>query len=66
MSQILSTEEEAAKFLRTTPRQLRTLGRSGQIPCIRVSRYRRLYDLEEVLTALKVIKPKTKGTTAKK
>jgi hypothetical protein len=62
----LSTEEEVAKLLRTTTRQLRTLGRSGKIPVVKVSRYLRLYDPEKVVAALERVGTKTKGTASTK
>jgi hypothetical protein len=60
MTNNLTSEEDITKVLPITPRELRTLRRSGKIPFVQLNRYKRLYNVEKVVAALeKLTKPKS-------
>ena len=58
-----STEQDIMKALQITSRQLRKLRRANQIPFLRISRFVRVYDLEQVIKALEI---GVNGTTTAK
>jgi hypothetical protein len=59
----LCNEDQLRSIVPLTHRQLLKLRREGKIPFVRIDRYNRLYDPEQVVAALGKLEVRTNGTT---